>query len=178
VAKRRPHRNLNCHDVGTVARANIPSRPVTTDSRSRITFRLWNNAAVSALSLRWTRSARGQPHKPSLALVFADGGYAGRLVTWARQIPRIVLEIVRKPEGQRGFAVLPRRWVVERTLSWLTAHRRLGPRLRTPTRARRGLGQVGHDRGDDPGDWPPNRAVNPGHDRFPDTYSTAHGGAS
>ncbi len=38
---------------------------------------------------------------------------------------RIVLEIVRKPEGQRGYAVLPRRWVVERTLSWLTAHRRL-----------------------------------------------------
>ena len=32
---------------------------------------------------------------------------------------------MRKPEGQRGFAVLPRRWVVERTLAWLTAHRRL-----------------------------------------------------
>ncbi len=60
---------------------------------------------------------------PSVVLVFAAGGYAGRLVAWPR--PRIVLEIVRKPEGQRGFAVLPRRWVVERTLSWLTAHRRL-----------------------------------------------------
>jgi transposase len=35
------------------------------------------------------------------------------------------VQVVRKPEGQRGFAVLPRRWVVERTLSWLTAHRRL-----------------------------------------------------
>jgi len=57
-------------------------------------------------------------------LVVADGGYAGKLVDWARRIPRIVLEIVRKPDGQRGFAVLPRRWVVERTLSWLTAHRR------------------------------------------------------
>ncbi|MQA17687.1 MAG: IS5 family transposase, partial [Pseudonocardiaceae bacterium] len=60
---------------------------------------------------------------PSLALVFADGGYAGKLVDWAMRVPRMVLEIVRKPEGQRGFAVLPRRWVVERTLSWLTAHR-------------------------------------------------------
>lgn len=35
------------------------------------------------------------------------------------------LDIVRKPVGQRGFAVLPRRWAVERTLAWLTAHRRL-----------------------------------------------------
>jgi len=50
----------------------------------------------------------------SLALVVADGGYAGKLVDWARRVPRIVLEIVRKPDGQRGFAVLPRRWMVER----------------------------------------------------------------
>ena len=68
---------------------------------------------------------RAKMAMPSLALVFADGGYAGKLVAWARRIPRIVLEIVRKPEGQRGFAVLPRRWVVERTLAWLTGHRRL-----------------------------------------------------
>lgn len=37
---------------------------------------------------------------PSVALVFADGGYAGRLVEWARRVLRVVLEIVRKPEGQ------------------------------------------------------------------------------
>ena len=68
---------------------------------------------------------RAKMAMPSLALVFADGGYAGRLLAWAARIPRIVIEIVRKPDGQRGFAVLPRRWVVERTLSWLTAHPRL-----------------------------------------------------
>jgi transposase len=62
---------------------------------------------------------------PSVALVFADGGYTGRLVDWARRVLRVVLEIVRKPEGQVGFAVLPRRWVVERTLSWLVRCRRL-----------------------------------------------------
>ncbi len=62
---------------------------------------------------------------PSVALVFAAGGDAGRLVEWARQVLRVVLEIVRKPEGQVGFAVLPRRWVVERTLSWLVRCRRL-----------------------------------------------------
>jgi transposase len=68
---------------------------------------------------------RAKMAMPSLALIFADGGYAGRLVAFARRLLRIVVQVVRKPEGQRGFAVLPRRWVVERTLSWLTAHRRL-----------------------------------------------------
>ena len=37
----------------------------------------------------------------------------------------MVIDIVRKPDGQRGFLVHPKRWVVERTLAWLTAHRRL-----------------------------------------------------
>ena len=62
---------------------------------------------------------------PSIALVWADGGYAGQLVAWVKQRCRIVLQIVRKPEGQRTFEVLPRRWVVERTLAWLYRWRRL-----------------------------------------------------
>ena len=45
---------------------------------------------------------------PSLALVFADGGYAGRLVAFARRLLRIVVQVVRKPEGQRGSGVSPR----------------------------------------------------------------------
>ena len=57
--------------------------------------------------------------------VFADQGFAGRLVDWAAEYLRTTVEIVRKPAEQRGFAVHPRRWAVERTLSWLTAHRRL-----------------------------------------------------
>jgi transposase len=62
---------------------------------------------------------------PSVALMWADGGYAGQLVEWARRVLRVTLEIVRKPADQKGFAVLPRRWVVERTLSWLMRCRRL-----------------------------------------------------
>jgi transposase len=57
--------------------------------------------------------------------VFADGAFAGRLLDWAQTILATTLHIVRKPAGQRGFAVIPRRWAVERTLAWLTAHRRL-----------------------------------------------------
>jgi transposase len=56
---------------------------------------------------------------------FADAAYAGQLVQWAAQILRATIHIVRKPAGQRGFAVIPRRWAVERTLAWLTSHRRL-----------------------------------------------------
>jgi transposase len=57
--------------------------------------------------------------------VFADGAFAGRLLDWAHTILRTTLHIVRKPADQRGFAVIPRRWAVERTFAWLTAHRRL-----------------------------------------------------
>lgn len=62
---------------------------------------------------------------PSIVLVWADGGYAGKLVAFARHYLRITVEIVKKPEGQRTFEVLPRRWVVERTLSWISRCRRL-----------------------------------------------------
>jgi transposase len=57
--------------------------------------------------------------------IFADGAFGGRLLDWAQTLLRTTLHIVRKPAGQRGFAVIPRRWAVERTLAWLTAHRRL-----------------------------------------------------
>ena len=57
--------------------------------------------------------------------IFADGGYSGQLIAVAKSAWRIVVEVVRKPAGQVGFAVLPRRWVVERTFSWLMRFRRL-----------------------------------------------------
>jgi transposase len=57
--------------------------------------------------------------------VFADGGFAGRLLDWAQQCLATTQHIVRKAAGQQGFAVIPRRWAVERTFAWLTAHRRL-----------------------------------------------------
>lgn len=62
---------------------------------------------------------------PSITLVWADGGYAGRLVDFAKRLLHMSVQIVKKPDGQRTFEVLPRRWVVERTLSWLVRCRRL-----------------------------------------------------
>jgi transposase len=57
-------------------------------------------------------------------LVWADGGYAGKLVDWARTGLRLVVQIVKRSDTAIGFVVLPRRWVVERTLAWITRHRR------------------------------------------------------
>ena len=60
---------------------------------------------------------------PSVRLAWADGGYAGKLVIWAKTALRLTVEIVRRPD-LHTFQVLPRRWVVERTLAWITRHRR------------------------------------------------------
>ncbi len=59
-----------------------------------------------------------------IRLVWADGGYAGQLVHWVRSTLGIVLQIVKRCDDVAGFVVLPRRWVVERTLAWITGHRR------------------------------------------------------
>jgi transposase len=59
-----------------------------------------------------------------IQLIWADGGYAGKLVDWARTGLKIVLQIVKRCDTAAGFVVLPRRWVVERTLAWIARHRR------------------------------------------------------
>ncbi len=59
---------------------------------------------------------------PFIERAFADGGYAGERVATATII---AVKIVRKQADQRGFAVQPRRWVVERTFAWLGRNRRL-----------------------------------------------------
>jgi len=61
---------------------------------------------------------------PAVKLAWADGGYAGKLVTWAKTWLRLRVEIVKRPDDLHAFKVLPRRWVVERTLAWITRHRR------------------------------------------------------
>ncbi|WP_344302316.1 transposase, partial [Paractinoplanes deccanensis] len=61
----------------------------------------------------------------AIRYAFADQGFAGRLLDSAARTLSMVIDIVRKPADQRGFEVHPKRWVVERTLAWLTAHRRL-----------------------------------------------------
>ena len=68
-------------------------------------------------------------HKFSrLRLIWADGAYAGHLIAWVRGLRlwrKLRLEIVSRPAGGKGFVLLPKRWVVERTFGWLNRYRRL-----------------------------------------------------
>ncbi|MFZ0191294.1 MAG: IS5 family transposase [Streptosporangiaceae bacterium] len=61
---------------------------------------------------------------PQVKLAWADGGYAGKLVSWAKAALKLTVQIVKRPDDLHTFQVLPRRWVVERTLAWITRHRR------------------------------------------------------
>jgi transposase len=60
----------------------------------------------------------------TVTVVWADGGYAGKLVTWAASTLHRTLQIVKRPDNLHTFQVLPRRWVVERTFGWIMKHRR------------------------------------------------------
>jgi putative transposase len=62
---------------------------------------------------------------PRLSVIFADGGYSGEFEAFVRKTFGWLLQIIRKPLGIKTFQVLPKRWIVERTFSWLTTHRRL-----------------------------------------------------
>src|SRR6266571_448947 len=60
----------------------------------------------------------------AVTLIWADGGYTGKLVTWAAGTLHRTLQIVKRPDNLHTFKVLPRRWVVERTFGWIMKHRR------------------------------------------------------
>ncbi len=63
---------------------------------------------------------------PRLQLLWVDNSYRGaELIKWVQQTTGLMLQPVKRPEGQKGFEVLPRRWVVERTFSWFNHYRRL-----------------------------------------------------
>ena len=58
-----------------------------------------------------------------LRLIWADGGYQGKLIETVKSLFHWTLEIVKRSDT--GFVVLPKRWIVERTFSWLYRYRRL-----------------------------------------------------
>jgi putative transposase len=60
-----------------------------------------------------------------LGKIWVDGGYQAGVVAWAEAELGYVLEVVARPPGTKHFAVLPRRWVVERSFAWIGRYRRL-----------------------------------------------------
>src|SRR3990172_10099049 len=70
---------------------------------------------------------------PRMKLIWADGGYAGKLIDWTRKLGHWVLQIVKRSDKVTGFVVLPKRWIVERTFAWLGRYRRLSKDYETLT---------------------------------------------
>jgi len=64
---------------------------------------------------------------PSLRKLFADGGYQGPQFAnaVAKILPSLDIEIVKRPDAAVGFKIVPKRWIVERTIAWLNRCRRL-----------------------------------------------------
>lgn len=111
------------YDAGK--KTNGRKRHIVTDTLGLLVVVLVTAASVQDRDGGRLVLDRARMRMPSIVLVWADGGYAGKLVAFAKQYLRMAVEIVKKPEGQRTFEVLPRRWVVERTLSWISRCRRL-----------------------------------------------------
>ncbi|MGW0316062.1 IS5 family transposase [Streptomyces flavidovirens] len=118
---------------------NVPAREQGADVGKRIVGRkrtiiidttgLMLTVLVTAASIQDSVAGerllnRLAANHPGIRKGWADRGYREYLVDHAARLG-IDLEVVRRTPGTRGFTVLPRRWVVERTLGWLMHHRRL-----------------------------------------------------
>jgi transposase len=66
----------------------------------------------------------------TIALVWADGGYLGRLLIWAKDVLTLTVQIIKRIPGATGFHVRPRSWVVERSFAWIKQAPPLRARLR------------------------------------------------
>jgi len=71
---------------------------------------------------------QAKANAPQLQLLWADARYQGPLVATAAAALGLRVEVVRAPPGTKGFVVLPRRWVVERSFGWLSKYRRVAGR--------------------------------------------------
>jgi putative transposase len=137
-AGRHKHPTAGCLDSQTVKRAARPG-PYGFDAGKQCagrkrhllvdTLGLLLVVVVTAASVQDRDGARLVLRRRSawktLRRVWVDGAYRGQLVDWAWHHARVTLQVVLRPDGQRGFVVLPRRWVIERTLAWLSQARRL-----------------------------------------------------
>ena len=100
-------------------------RHVITDSLGLLLMVLVTAADVTDRRAARMMLPRLRTRFRKVSLMWADGGYTGQLVDWAREKLQLTLQIVKRSDDMTGFVVLPRRWVVERSLGWLLRTRRL-----------------------------------------------------
>jgi len=101
-------------------------RHILTDTEGNMLGSLTHTANIQDRDGAPDVIAYAQESFPTLAHLFADGGYAGeKLETALQNGDGPTIEIVKRPDGAKGFVVIARRWVVERTFAWLCRCRRL-----------------------------------------------------
>jgi putative transposase len=93
-----------------------------------------SDSAGAKLVLGKAKAARRR-----LAKIWVDGGYKAGVVRWAQAELGYLLAVVERPPGATGFAVLPRRWVVERRFAWLGRYRRLSKEYEALTETSEGM---------------------------------------
>ena len=107
-------RHIVVDTLGLLLMVVVHSASLQDSAGALLTLQRLFDRIKRSLHNRWCR----------LKLLWADGAYA-HILDAVRQQFGWVLDIVRRPEGAKGFQVLPRRWVVERTFGWLGRYRRL-----------------------------------------------------
>ena len=101
-------------------------RHILTDTCGFLVFVLVHAAEIQDRDGAVDVLAPARQRFPWLRHVFADGGYAGdKLKNALTHIGKWTLEIIKRSDIAKGFEILPRRWVVERTFAWLGRCRRL-----------------------------------------------------
>jgi putative transposase len=106
-------RNLIVDTMGLVMAVIVTSAGLQDDAYEAFGRLLWRLVLKG-----WSR----------LTVIWADGMYEGSPVMWANAIGGWMLRIVKRSDGDlkaKGFVVLPKRWVVERTFAWLGRYRRM-----------------------------------------------------
>ena len=124
---KRPHGGSKRGSKGYYAGKKITGRKrhILTDTEGRLLA-----VEVHAADIQDRDGAKGvlkrsRARFPLVKHVFADGGYAGKLINWAKDKTNVTIEVVRRLPFMTGFVVLRRRWVVERTFAWIMKCRRL-----------------------------------------------------
>jgi putative transposase len=106
-------RHVLVDTMGLILMVVVTSAAVQDGAGAQLVLERYFDAVKHSLHNRWCR----------LKLIWADGGYASKVAGVRKQFGW-QLEIIKRSDGVKGFKVLPRRWVVERTFGWLGRYRR------------------------------------------------------
>ncbi|MFE2347944.1 IS5 family transposase [Kitasatospora cineracea] len=106
-------------------KVNGRKRHIVVDTLGLLLTVMVTAASVTDREAGQTLLARLRERHWRITLVWADGGYTGRLVDLARDVLSLALSVVKRSDDTTGFVVLPKRWLVERTFAWLMRSRRL-----------------------------------------------------